>query len=188
MPSPIFTGKYADDGKADRAKVREEAGHRCIRCGHPYQTGLKRADKGEWSTCDLLCTHGGRIRWGNGDSPTEWAHFDETNTRTPAQIIATYQESLESVLVQAQWRILTVHHFDGRKDNDAWFNKLALCQKCHLTVQTRVNPEIPWMFEHSEWLKPYVAGFYAAKYLKENLTREQVMERLDELLSLERRV
>ncbi len=34
------------------------------------------------------------------------------------------------------------------------------------------------------WFKPYVAGFYAMKYLGQNLTRAQVMARLDELLAL----
>lgn len=84
-------------------------------------------------------------------------------------------------------RILTVHHFDGRKDNDSWWNLMALCQVCHLQVQGKVNPEVPFMFEHSEWAKPYVAGFYASKYLGLNLTREQVIDRLEELLLLERK-
>lgn len=84
-------------------------------------------------------------------------------------------------------RILTTHHFDGNKGNDAWWNLLALCQVCHLQIQSRVDPEIPWFFEHSDWLKPYVAGFYAHKYEGLDLTREQVMERLDELLAYERR-
>lgn len=43
------------------------------------------------------------------------------------------------------------------------------------------------MFEHSEWIKPYVAGFYAWKYEGKNLTRDEVNLRLDELLSHERR-
>ena len=64
---------------------------------------------------------------------------------------------------------------------------MAICQRCHLQIQGKVDPETPFFFEHSTWIKPYVAGFYAAKYLKEDLTREQVMERLDELLALERR-
>lgn len=89
--------------------------------------------------------------------------------------------------VHAQWRILTVHHFDGDKSNDAWWNQLALCQRCHLQIQTRVDPEQPYMFEHSAWLQPYVAGFYAKKYEGLNLTREQVEARLSELLAHERR-
>lgn len=82
--------------------------------------------------------------------------------------------------------VLTVHHFDGNKSNNAWWNLMALCQKCHLRVQGRVVPDIPYFLEHAEWAKPYVAGFYAKKYLKLDLTREKVMPRLDELLALER--
>lgn len=84
-------------------------------------------------------------------------------------------------------RILTTHHFNGDKSNDSWWNLLALCQVCHLQIQGKVDPEIPWMFEHSAWLKPFVAGFYAHKYLGLDLTREEVEARLEELLALERK-
>ena len=59
-------------------------------------------------------------------------------------------------------RILTVHHLDGDKANNRWWNLLALCQSCHLTIQARVIPERPWLFDHSPWFVPYVCGFYAA--------------------------
>lgn len=91
--------------------------------------------------------------------------------------------------VSAQWRIGTVHHFDGDKANCQWWNLLALCQRCHLQIQTRVNPDQPYMFEHSEWLKPYVAGFYAHKYEGTHPSRNEIMltpGELDRLLSLER--
>lgn len=81
---------------------------------------------------------------------------------------------------------LTVHHFDGNKSNDEWWNLMALCQRCHLRVQGRVNPEIHYFLEHAPWAKPYVAGFYAKKYLGQNLTRPETEARLDELLALER--
>ena len=84
------------------------------------------------------------------------------------------------------WRILTVHHFDGDKSNCAWWNLMALCQRCHLSVQGRVDPHVPWLFEHTHWMKPFAAGFYAKKYLSMDLTREQVEARLEELLGLER--
>jgi len=58
--------------------------------------------------------------------------------------------------------MLTVHHLDLNKSNCAWWNLLALCQKCHLTIQAKVIIERPWMFEHSEWFKPYAAGYYAS--------------------------
>lgn len=84
-------------------------------------------------------------------------------------------------------KILTVHHFDGNKANDAWWNLLPLCQVCHLKIQGKVDPEVPFFFEHSEWLKPYVAGFYALKYEGREITRAEAMSRLDELLHYERR-
>jgi hypothetical protein len=85
-------------------------------------------------------------------------------------------------------RILTTHHFDGDKSNDEWFNLLALCQVCHLQIQGKVDPEQPYFFEHSEWIKPYVAGFYAKKYEGKILTREQVEARMADLLAYELRV
>ncbi len=82
-------------------------------------------------------------------------------------------------------KILTTHHFDGDKANDEWWNLMALCQVCHLKIQNKVIPEIPYFFEHSEWAKPYIAGFYAKKYEGRIITREEAMERLDELLAYE---
>jgi len=88
--------------------------------------------------------------------------------------------------VEAQWRILTVHHLNGNKADCRWFNLVALCQRCHLTIQGRVVMERAFIMEHSDWFKPYAAGFYAWKYLGDNLSRDEVVERQDELLALER--
>jgi len=82
-------------------------------------------------------------------------------------------------------KILTVHHFDGDKANDECWNLLPLCQVCHLQVQVKVDPAIPFFLEHTEWLKPYVAGFYAWKYEGRKITREEAESRLDELLAHE---
>ena len=57
--------------------------------------------------------------------------------------------------------VLTVHHLDLDPQNCEWWNIPALCQKCHLTIQAKVIIERPWMFEHSDWFKPYAAGYYA---------------------------
>lgn len=82
---------------------------------------------------------------------------------------------------------LTVHHLDNNKSNCVWWNLTALCQRCHLSIQGRVDMDRPWvMEEHSEWFRPYVAAFYAWKYLGKELTREETEARLDELLALER--
>ena len=131
--------------------VREQAGNRCVRCGHPYKKGM-----GEWSPCDEHCRH----------------HAGGTRR--------THE------FTEAQWRILTVHHLNGDKADCRWWNLASLCQRCHLRIQrTVVMPRVfPW--EHSEWFKAYAAGWYAHSYLGEDLTREETMARLDELLSLER--
>lgn len=75
-------------------------------------------------------------------------------------------------------RILTVHHLDGDKANGRWWNLLPLCQVCHLTVQGKVMPERPYLWEHSEWFKVYVAGFYAWWFGGVEITREQAERQL----------
>lgn len=83
--------------------------------------------------------------------------------------------------------VLTVHHADMNPSNSAWWNLLPLCARCHLSIQGRVDIDRPWvMQEHTPWFRPYVAAFYAWKYLGEELTREETEARLDELLALER--
>jgi 5-methylcytosine-specific restriction endonuclease McrA len=112
---------------------------------------------------------------------------------------ADWKELSHRAKIQAQWRcvrcdhehdvethyVLTVHHWDGNKSNCEWWNLMALCQRCHLRIQAHSNPTQPYMLDHTDWAKPYAAGFYAKKYLGELLTREQVMARFDELLALE---
>jgi hypothetical protein len=56
-----------------------------------------------------------------------------------------------------------IHHFDGDKSNNAWWNLMALCNSCHLYVQATVIPERSFMFHHSTWMIPYVCGYYAAR-------------------------
>jgi len=78
---------------------------------------------------------------------------------------------------------LTVHHLDMNPANCEWWNIPALCQKCHLTIQAKVIMERTFMFEHSDWFKPYVAGYYAS--LKGLPTdRAYVMDHLNELLTI----
>ena len=79
--------------------------------------------------------------------------------------------------------ILTVHHLDMNPANNAWWNLLACCQRCHLQVQAKVIMERLWIFEHSEWFKPYVAGYYA-HLIGRPEDRYYVLEHLDELLAL----
>ncbi len=78
---------------------------------------------------------------------------------------------------------LTVHHLDLNPANCEWWNIPALCQKCHLQIQAKVVIERLYMFEHSEWFKPYVAGYYANQNGLPS-DRVYVMAHLSELLSL----
>lgn len=79
-------------------------------------------------------------------------------------------------------RILTVHHLDGNKSNSAWWNLLALCQVCHLTIQGKLIPERPYLWEHSAWFKPYVAGFYALYHHGQQITRAEAEANLEHWL------
>lgn len=160
--------------------VRSAAGHRCVRCGHPYQKGMHGS--GEWTPCSKLCQHAGPYRV-RRKGETEWheGQFDIEGLKAPRLFLIGGAHDVE-----AQWRILTVHHLNGDKLDCRWWNLASLCQRCHLTIQGRVVMERVYPWEHSEWFKPYAAGYYASVYLGEELTRDQVVARLDELLGLER--
>jgi hypothetical protein len=160
--------------------VRAQAGHRCERCLHPYvgrvDAKLLGVDPSppDWSPCDDRCHHRGPMRvW----TTEGWAPFDPTPDACGAAVYAVGK-------AEAAWRVLTVHHLTGNKLDCRWFNLVALCQRDHLYIQRRVVMDRSWPWEHSEWFKPHVAGFYASKFLGEELTRQQAIERLDELLSL----
>ncbi len=81
---------------------------------------------------------------------------------------------------------MTVRHLDGDKANCVWWNLVALCQRCHLSVQSKVIMAQRYVLDHSEWFKPDAAGWYAHRILGEQLDREQTMARIEELLALER--
>lgn len=86
---------------------------------------------------------------------------------------------------------LTVHHLTMNKSEPFahWWAFAVLCQRCHLSIQAKVDLNRPWvMAEHSTWFKPYIAGAYAHKYLGLALSRDEVMARLDDLLAIERRI
>lgn len=76
---------------------------------------------------------------------------------------------------------LTVHHLDMVKSNNAWYNAIPLCQRCHLRIQAKVVMERVWFLHHSDWFKPYVAG-YTAHRLGLDDERESVMAHITELL------
>jgi len=126
MPRKSVPGTtYPPDWREIAQRVKDEAGWRCVRCGHPH------------------------------DTPAGYT--------------------------------LTCHHLDMDPSNNVWWNVLPLCQRCHLSIQARVVLHRPWlMAEHSAWFRPFVAGYYAWRYLGLDLTRAEVEARLPELLALER--
>lgn len=172
-------GEYPPDWPEIADRVRAEVGHRCIRCGHPYRTG--QHGKGEWTPCDERCTHGGPLAFINELGARDGIKNDDMPACNALAIAAD-----RTLGIVAQWRILTVHHLDGNKANCAWHNLLPLCQRCHLQIQTRLNPQLPYFLEHSAWFKPYAAGFYAKKYEGRDITREEAIAEMDRLLAHER--
>lgn len=78
---------------------------------------------------------------------------------------------------------LTVHHLDLNKSNCSWWNLAALCQRCHLHIQAKVDMAQIWGLDHTGWFKPYVAGYYAHQYrLPEDY--QNVMDNMDDLILL----
>ena len=89
---------------------------------------------------------------------------------------ADWPEIAERVKAAADWKCvrcghdhdpeafytLTVHHLDMNKANCDDWNLAALCQRCHLSVQGRVDFSQRYMLDHSDWMKPYIEGFKRA--------------------------
>lgn len=156
MPRKSVGGPYPPDWKQIASAVKAEAGNRCIRCGHPNGDRAVRnpLPKG--------------VQPGPCWNPVEY-YFKPCDER------CTHPRDYKT-------RVLTVHHLDMNPANCAWWNLAALCQVCHLQVQAKVIMERAYMFSHSEWFKPYVAGYYAHQH-GEPETRPAVMAHLDRLLA-----
>lgn len=116
-----------------------------------------------------------------GEYPSNWDEIAQATKREAGNkcVRCHHKHDIEAGYM------LTVHHIDLNKSNCEWWNLAALCQRCHLTIQGKVIIERMFMFEHSEWFKPYAAGFYAFTH---NLPhdKEFVMSHLDQLLDFGR--
>ena len=65
--------------------------------------------------------------------------------------------------------MLTVHHLDGNKWNCEQWNLAALCQRCHLRIQAKVDFYRDTLDgTHSRWMARHVAG-YNVHAMMENL-------------------
>lgn len=147
-------GEYPPNRAAIHDEVRAAAGNRCIRCGHPQ--GDRLATDEEFYA-------------GIGDARRRIRVACDERCSHPKD------EKL---------RVLTVHHLDGDKSNSRWWNLLALCQSCHLKIQGKVIPGRPWLFAHSAWFRPYVAGYYAYVFGGLELTRADVERAFDKYLAM----
>ena len=93
---------------------------------------------------------------------------------------ANWQEIAGRIKQSAGWRcerckhphdvtsghVLTVHHVDGQKGNCADWNLAALCQRCHLSIQSRVKLKqlfFTEILDVSEWFKPHLEGYLRSK-------------------------
>ena len=47
--------------------------------------------------------------------------------------------------------VLTVHHLDMDKAHCDRSNLVALCQRCHLSIQARYTPGQLWLFQAPAW-------------------------------------
>ena len=101
-----LTGRYPDNWVEIARAVKDEAGWKCERCGHPHDPA-------------------------NG------------------------------------YMLTTAHLVPDKSLCERW-NLAALCQRCHLRIQGKVDMPQGWMFDHSEWMKPHVEGY--KNWSKDRLT------------------
>lgn len=170
-------GNYPPDWPAIAKRVKDRAGWRCVRCGHPHERPSERLACGPG--CDLA-----RHPEYRPATRLEQAGGPLASSVVRGREGAPYVLRGGSGGRQRQ-RVLTVAHLDDDRSNCRWWNLAALCQVCHLSTQGRIEMSRPWAFPHSEWFRPHVAGYYAYRYLGQELSREEVQARLDELLLLE---
>ena len=55
--------------------------------------------------------------------------------------------------------VLTVHHLVPIKALCELWNLTALCQRCHLHIQAKVDMEQEYFFDHTAWFVPHLLGF-----------------------------
>lgn len=170
--SARFTGAYVADRKAVHNAVRASVGNRCIRCGHPegdkmwMTDDVNRVVELETLSGVLVYEKFGGAEWQRSTLGRCGAGPWMVTRLMPCDAQCTHA-------VNDKLRILTVHHLTGQKDDNRWWNLLALCQVCHLTIQGKVIPEQAYLHPHTPWVVPYVCGFYAATIGGIAITREQ---------------
>jgi len=90
--------------------------------------------------------------FGLQDYPTEWPEVAATvRAWSAGQCVRCRHRS--SV---AAGTVLTVHHLTMEKANLSPWNLMAACQRCHLSVQARVDFDQPYLGAHKQWMAPFV--------------------------------
>ncbi len=149
-------GPYPANWKEIAKAVKDAAGNRCVRCGHPDGDRMERS----------ILPKG--VQPGPTYNPINFFF-------KPCDEHCTHRRDYKM-------RMLTVHHLDMNPANCEWWNLAALCQICHLQIQHKVVMERAYMFAHKQWFKPYVAGYYA--HLQgECESRPVVLAHLERLLA-----
>lgn len=154
-----YRGEYPLGWRFLSDAVMASVGYRCVRCSHPFDPTTRKP---------LICDGGCDLTKGphrNADPRFASAIKRHDDPRIPGLNYG-------------------VHHFDGDKSNNRWWNLMPLCNCCHLKVQSSVIPERQWLFEHTTWAKPYIAGFYAFWFAQLDPTKEQVEDNLDQYLAM----
>ncbi len=172
-------GTYPKEWDAIATDVKARAGWRCIRCGHPYVLTFESEHDAEEAMWRIFpaSNQGGALKAG-------WIRPIPGGGYMIRSGILPCDEGCDDHRDgPVKRRVLTVHHFDGDKENCAWWNLGALCQVCHLQVQGRVRMDQAYMHPHTLWFRLYVAGYYASMVLGEDLMRDEVERRLCELLT-----
>lgn len=89
-----------------------------------------------------------------GEYPAEWPEV----AKLVKTLASWHCERCGHPNAPSPW-VLTVHHLDGDKYNLNHWNLSALCQRCHLRVQARVNFRQDWLFDHSPWMARHVEDY-----------------------------
>ena len=168
-------GTYPKDWDAIAHGVKVRAGWRCIRCGHPYILEFKDEAEAEAHALSIQTT---------SDHPVKVMPIASGGWLVKSGGLVCDEWCRHKKSVPEKRRVLTVAHFDDDKSNCAWWNLGALCQVCHLQFQGRVRMNQTYLYPHSAWFWHYVAGYYAHAILGEDLTRDEIVGRLCELLTL----
>ncbi len=93
-----------------------------------------------------------------GDYPTDWKEIADRIKDAAGRKCERCSHEHDV----AAGYMLTVHHLDLHKPNVADWNLAALCQKCHLRIQGRVDFYQEYMLAHTPWMQLHVDGFKQA--------------------------